>query len=835
MEGFPLAILAAGLWPALPVTGWLVLHGSRASLRHAAAGVAFAVASAVGLALWAPILLLFLVSGSWSATTIGTMGWLTTGGALVWWASLRQARSSRSSDRGEAFRLDFWDIVLVSGLLLTAFLYLGFPGEFIIGGRDENSYALHGLWIAQHGRLDIPYPWPAELHETFYDAFIRFSGTFRTEPTMTPAFGHVLPVLFAQAASGFGDAGLFRLSGAFALLSAAVFYGVLRLGLPKSFAVLGTLFLALNPGQIWIARTTLTEILTQLLIWTALYLLIGGLRDGNTPRARWAGIVLGAAVLVRIDVLVVVGPLVIAHLGTRAVEGQRYGSSAIWRGLYEALIPSVALASAYFVIFSRPYVIELRPQLTQVLALTLAAVVAFAMGSRRMVWPLLNRLATSQAFLVLLGVVLAALTVYAYFIRPTQEPFEIYEATRLLLGGKRTYAEDALPNLATYLSTPVVLGGIGGWLVAYWLAARSRVGHWMPLLLVGGGFTALYVANPSVTPDHFWAVRRFVPVVFPALIAFAMFAMMHLIKPLPRSASTVLCLAALGGFGLFSVQTFRPFVFLTEHNGYRSQLQALAEQLPTDEIVLAMEGERWWKPLYTIFDRQVIPISLRTEVGRDAFVGWISVELEAGRQPVVVGVGELLDVPGLAIARVGEQTLSRRQHRGTATPPPTERAKTDTLVGVFRIDGEDPTFTFRDVNLVYDLVWGAQRSGFHDREQRQGEAVAWTDGAGRIVLPIRGDMPRVLHLSIQGIPEREVGFRLLVSGEELRAGSVSADGWTEDIDLSGVQTTDVLVIEILSDEVSEDQEVLIDGSLYRTQVGHRKIGVPVRDLVLRDG
>jgi 4-amino-4-deoxy-L-arabinose transferase-like glycosyltransferase len=670
------------------------------------------------------------------------------------------------------------------------------------------------------------------LHDTFYDAFIRWSGTFRTEPTMTPAFGHLLPVWLAQAATTFGDAGLFRLNGAFSLLSAGVFYGVVRNAVTKPFAVVATLIMALNPGQIWVSRTTLTEILTQLLLWTAIWLLVRGLAEGRAASARWAGIVLGAAVLVRIDVVVVVGPILIAHLGMRVIEGERYRSGRIWRALYEGLVPSIALASAYFVVFSRPYVVELRPQLVQLLAVSAVAALALVLGTRPIVWPVLQRFATSRPSLVALGCLVAALTVYAYFIRPNVQPFETYEPTRLLLGGKRTYDEEALPNLGAYLSMPLVLGGIAGWYVTYWQAARARVGLWMPLLLVGGGFTALYVANPSVTPDHFWAVRRFVPIVFPALIAFAALGAMRVIRPLPARASLALCLLALAAFGLFSVTTFRPFVFLAEHNGYRPQLAALASQLPEDQIVLALDGERWWKPLYTLFGRKVVPLSLNSEAGRDTFRTWVSRELASGRFPTIVARGDEVRIPGLAYTKVGEQWLTRLQHRGIATPPPRERSRTDDLIGVFRVDGPDTGFSYFGANLVDGLIWGAERTGYHNREMLGDRTVTWTDGTGRLVVPVRTP-PQALEISLIGIPGREVPFRLVVNGQELRAGILSPSGWAESFDLSAIAASDTLVVELLSDTVVQRREVLIDGSLYRTRVIERSLGVPVNTLALR--
>ena len=57
------------------------------------------------------------------------------------------------------------------------------------------------------------------------------------------------------------------------------------------------------------------------------------------------------------------------------------------------------------------------------------------------------------------------------------------------------------------------------WLAWEQIAGRRRV--WAPAFLVSSASAAWVLFAPSITPDHPWADRRFVPVVLPGLVLFA--------------------------------------------------------------------------------------------------------------------------------------------------------------------------------------------------------------------------------------------------------------------------------------------------------------------------
>lgn len=822
-------ILTFGFWPAVPLAGYVVLRAANRPIATSGRVESAALASAVGIAAWSPALLMLVAVRAYSPEAVGAIGWLGVGSVLAW---RLQFGGPAHGLRWPAGRLRAWDLVLAGGLILAAVLTFGFPGEFVIGGRDENSYTLHAIWIAEHRRLDIPYPWPGELHSMFYDAFLRWSGTFRTEPTMTPAFGHVFPVWLAQAMTTFGYEGMLRLNGVFSLISTLVIYGLCRSVISTPFAVAVALMLAFNPASLWISRTPLTEVLTQMLLWAALWLILIALRRHVLLPARLAGFMLGVAVLVRIDMLLTLPLMVLAHLATRLVEDDRPSSAPVWYAFYSTALPSIVLACGYYLAFSRPYVFELMPQLAQIAALMAVAVILLFAGTRRQVRERLRPVAVSRMFILCVGLALVCLAVYAWFIRPIDEPFRVFGDSQVGLAGKRTFAEESLRDLAAYLSVPVVIAGMAGWFATLWSATRSRSDSWMPVLLVSAGFSFLYLWSPSVTPDHFWAIRRFVPAVIPAFVVLTSVGGWLALRGRPRGWSGAACLAALLLFGGFAYQAFRPFVFEAEHNGYRMQLAALAAQLPEEELVLALNGERWWKPLYVAFNRRVINVSLASSEGVFATRSWVSHELNGGNEPIVIGVGNELPIPGLRYERIHAATLVRDFHDGSRRPLPEGMTSDKVDITVFRILGVDESYTYADTDLHVGLRWGLVRTGFHDPEVFQGDGVAWTDGHGKISVPVRGDPPRSLSLSVLDSAVAGAELTIAVNGFELFRGPVPSDGLRTMLPLDAVPVESNIVIELTSDSEQQQRTVPIDGSLYRRDIEVRSIGVAVQSLML---
>jgi hypothetical protein len=290
-------ILSSGIWPALPITGFLLFKRGDAQPEHKAFSplIMFALFSTIGIAVWSMPMALAAMWHVYSGAVFGLIGWGVTFFFCVKRAGGKMAAPFLPSG------LDNSDWVLIMGLLVVGACYLLRPAESIIGGRDMGIYTNHGIYIAHHGRFDVPYPWENSLDSVSAGNFQGFPALYTTHPTMTVQFAHLYPVWLAQTFCSFGFQGLMRFNSIVGLLSMCIIYGLFRMMMSSKFAIGISLIVALNPGQLWLVHVTLTEILTQLVTWGGFLLFMNALKNDNRFHAGSAGLLLGISSWVRID------------------------------------------------------------------------------------------------------------------------------------------------------------------------------------------------------------------------------------------------------------------------------------------------------------------------------------------------------------------------------------------------------------------------------------------------------------------------------------------------------------------------------------------------------
>lgn len=812
------ALAAFGVWPALPMTGyWLFLRAYRKSGTSAFPLVtSIALACVAGIAVWSVPMLASAVLGAYWAGFFGLLGW-----AITLFTAKEIFRQSALALRARPHPTG-WDGTLALGLVLAAVLYLGFPQEAIYGGRDEGVYSNHGIYIAHHGRLDIPYPWPNTLEPIFSPGFALYQGFYPTRPTMTVQFAHLFPVWLAQAFSTFGHHGLFRLNSMFALLLLAIFYGTSRLAVPKPVAVVATVFLALNPSEIWMARSSLSEILAQLFVWSGLFLLLNGLKAGNHALMRWAGVFLGLSAFVRIDSLLLVPLLFLSHLALRIVKDPTsQDSPSIWRSLYETSLPAFALAVGYYASFSAIYFAGLAPDLRIIGVVMVVALIALLATTSRTVRTLRPWL-TSNAVLISLGVALLALTVFAYWIRPSGLPEDLFAAA----GASR---ERSLVNLAQYLSFPVVPMAVLGWYVSLWAVARNRQHPGLiPALVLIAGVSVLYLWNPRVSPGHFWAIRRFIPVVIPGFVFCAAIGARWILGKLPERRAIPVSHLIIIFLGVFTIRADAVILTFAENRGYFNQLRQLAERLPTDEIVLASGDDTWVTPLYVAFDRRVIPIKLESHSGKDILRNWIVTQIDQ-KKPVYLLSESTWRLPGLQKSKVHGVVLSRFQSEQTLEPLPKRIVTKRKLISLYRITGASSSADYRDVPLGAEMAWGIEESGFHHQEWRSNVPVRWTNGAGGLVVPVDEKRPpRALAVALDSPLPNGTHLRILVNDQTLFNEQIPAGFWSKTFSLARIRLGKRASIKLLSD-------TFIPRNSMASSQDARRLGVLVYQVALMKG
>ena len=357
-------IMSSGIWPALPLTGYWLLPVDSLHLSDSSFHVftLFVLWTMVGIVVWSMGLLSSAAACKYRSKYFGLAGW-----TLVLLSLIELVRSN-DLPASAPTAWTIWDVVMVGGLVSAGSLYLGFPRESILEGNDMGVYANHGIFIAQHGRLDLPYPWHGATsaalaeglkghspHKSKFFGNHVFLGFQKKGPRLAAEFGHVWPMWLAQAYATAGPTGLFRLNGVFALLALVAFHGLCLTVVPTAVAVVATVFLALVPSQVWIARTTLSEVFTQFAICAGLLLLLQALKTDTPILALWAGVILSFAALIRCDSFLVLFLTITAQLGQSLIGLPGNQFDKVWFSFHLTAVPGFLLAIGYFICFSRPY------------------------------------------------------------------------------------------------------------------------------------------------------------------------------------------------------------------------------------------------------------------------------------------------------------------------------------------------------------------------------------------------------------------------------------------------------------------------------------------------
>jgi hypothetical protein len=438
-------------------------------------------------------------------------------------------------------------------VLALAVLLQARPSEYIVGGRDPGTYVAAMAVIARTGGIVYTDPGvlsiPREDVELFYrhpDGPDLSWGRFMGFPLERPETGRVFPEFF-HLFPAFG-AYLFRAAGVKGALATAPVFGVLgTLGAYLAFrrlfgpatGLLAALLLALNVVQVWFARYPVSESLSQFLVFLALLAFALWEDTGSAAFGAWAGVALGLSLLVRIDSVLLLAPVVLWILVRRGRAEQS------WRQVMPLLVPLAVLAAhaaVHAAFWSRKYVVDIleRPYWRQAGGVYLAAaavVMAVAATSPLLVGPLAafaRRSARPVRMLVCAGAVLLAL--YAYFLRPrlsawaggdgnTSPPLPQAELLRAL-GFNHLAAHDAQSFLRLgWFLTPAVLALA---VVGFVLLVREWRPRYLFPILTAAIVALFYFYKIRIYNDYFFALRRFVPVVIPFLLALASLALVRL-------------------------------------------------------------------------------------------------------------------------------------------------------------------------------------------------------------------------------------------------------------------------------------------------------------------
>jgi 4-amino-4-deoxy-L-arabinose transferase-like glycosyltransferase len=428
------------------------------------------------------------------------------------------------------------EAALIGWLALLSVIYFR-PHEFIHGAADAGVYMNMGSHIARSGQLLIDDPLIAQLDSSLYPVFFReqqpgdvtrynYLAGFYVSDTVP---GQIIPQFYAlQAVSiailtAIGGVSWGLLSTPlWGLIGIAAVYFLARGLFGRRAALLTALLLGVVILQNWFARYPTAEVLTQSFVFAGLYALSRVLWQ-HEPHRGWgplAGLWLGLVSLIRIDMVLVMGVLVIMLIGLAAAQRWSAGLTAFTTTL--GVVTALSVVHAIF--FAWPYTVDTFRNAANIVVgrngpLALGAgvigLVALIGGAR---W--FDRLAEErrQHWLRRLSGALIALiclaAFYAYFLRPVVESSAIVDYWYGSSQFTSTNREN-LVRIGWYVTPVGLLIALLGLCLMLWRERALPVWVFVGVALLS---TVVYVTNILNNPHHIYAMRRYVPVVLPALM-----------------------------------------------------------------------------------------------------------------------------------------------------------------------------------------------------------------------------------------------------------------------------------------------------------------------------
>lgn len=601
---------------------------------------------------------------------------------VLWWLSATARRSAAPS----ASRLTAVVRALAVAVAVAAVVVNGaLPGEHLQTGRDGGTYTATAGWLATDGDLlfepDVP-PF-GQGDDLGYET----AGFHAIEPggPIYAQFMHAFPAMMATVDLAAGLEWMIRTNAVLGGLALLFVYAFAE-RLMRPWAALATqVALAVNLVFVYFTRAPFSELLTMGVIFAGLWALDQAidLRDRRT--GLLAGLLIGGAFLARLDGLVVLLMAMLALLPPVVAGRARRVAPAVLAGV--AVTAAVALVDLF--VFS-PFYVELHVQFLVPLALGFAAVavlaaVAVTPPARAVLRTVLRR---RRALAWGLAAAIVVAGVLAYTVRPS---FEVASWDRTTpIGGlqqaegepvdeARTYAEQSALWLGWYLGVPALAIALLGWAALVGRSVTRRDARLAPFLLIFSGLTVLYVWQPTITPDHIWADRRFLPVIIPGLLVCAAWLLDRAWSAgAGRRWGIALRVAAVAGAVAMvagPLARTAPLADMHEREGFARQVAAACEALGDDAALLVLDEEgtamhyRVTHPLRShcgvpaawvdvdVSDERIVELAERAAPDRTLYV-LASTPASLDGRPVGDAT-TLLDVDGLVL----EQTL---------TEPPSE-------------------------------------------------------------------------------------------------------------------------------------------------------------------
>ncbi len=468
-----------------------------------------------------------------------------------------------------------------------------YHSEHMLTGRDGGTYTTTARFLVDG--LDL-FPQaargPVDASQLSLDAP---GFELRPDGTYAQQFLHSSSALYAVIGELIGVSAIHSINAVVGGLALTALFALARRFVTPCWALLATVLVAASLPFVYLARSAMSETLALLLAVAGGWLLVHALTDAGS--GAYAGAALGGAALVRVDGWLLGVGLAAGLLWLALSPGSRG-----WRTVRDSLLAFCAVAALGVVDlagFSQPYLRDLGVRFWGLIALTVVLVGAAHVLQGKPIASVQNLLSRPSAAATAVAIVFA-LAVYMLAIRPSLvaavgDPYglaEIQLREGLPHQPTRTYAELSARWIAWYFGWITLAAGLAGTLAAIYAAAtRPRAAALKVTLSLFFVTTAVFLFRPSINPDHIWASRRFLPVVFPGVAILAVWFAQVLWRRMGlRGSSSYMAAVLFGAVLILSVLTpTRPLWSTAELRGSASLLLDLCDRIPQNTAVVFID------------------------------------------------------------------------------------------------------------------------------------------------------------------------------------------------------------------------------------------------------
>jgi len=543
-----------------------------------------------------------------------------------WWASPRELLRWITNHR--------YHVIPMIVFLAAMVLYLVFPTKYMLGGRDPGVYLLNGIHISRTGAMQ--YKTDEYLNDHYeelkdvlfpgYPALFtpeRLEGMDGEPGEISPQFMPMFPSALAIGNDLGGIEGLIRVNAIIGVLSLLMLYYLAKRFFSQKAASIMLIMMLFQPAQLWGARITETEILSQLLLFASMYCMMAGWKNRCNWQFALAGFLLGIGCMNRIDTYI---------YGVGLIAGTLY--CVLWRrdylrkmilvdGVY-GLLGLISLLYGWE--FSHIYIVEhwQAGVLSKIVLFNvfgmLGVVVIYCIGKiggfrvpNVVMWIIKSR----KNLLVAFGALLL-LFLYAYIFRPW---------------GSMDFVKRTMIEFCWYTSVPMVLLAMYG-LYCIFKDKQEESEQYFAFFLIALASVFIYIISPSVASDHIWAGRRWITVNIPFIMllgAYGIEKCRFVRKSVQRLVQGVLTVGITG----FLVYQCKPFLFTCIMEDLDQQYEELVADL-RDDVVYLTTNQQIASYLRYVYNKQVYLMSeekqenYREYLAKQEYVDYIGSESALG-------------------------------------------------------------------------------------------------------------------------------------------------------------------------------------------------------------